>query len=424
MTTLELWLLRLTVFLIPTNLAYHFTIPAAFVEGRLIDYRLPRFYLSDLPVLLLLLIWVSKPNFIAGFRRLNSLHRFVLILFLFLGFTSVYQAGSLSASLPSLWFLLKLVQWYFFSLYLCSICSGKQLLNHLVQPLFLSSLFQLIVGIYQYINQSSVFGYIFFGEPLLVQSSAIATGFIGHSLKILSYGTTSHPNVLAGFLLTSLALIITTSKHNPKNRAYKYLSKISILITIIGILLTQSWVALCGFALLLSRQAKNRNHLSNQLLILLFSTFTLSIPLINLITALSPYHSLPMVESPSITRRYKLFSYSLQLIWENPSFGVGLNNFIPSLLRAKLTNTLPFLQPVHNVLLLWLSETGVIANLFYVWLLYRRFHTLKIGLSRPLTLPLLVLIPALALDHYLLTLQTGQLLVVVSLALALKHRLK
>ena len=104
---------------------------------------------------------------------------------------------------------------------------------------------------------------------------------------------------------------------------------------------------------------------------------------------------------------------------DNPLTGVGLNNFTISMEKyGYVTAATRFLQPVHNIYLLILSETGLLGLAAFIYLLYKGW-TLFIDKVQPCHLSLLILLILLFLglfDHYFFTLQQGLLLLTILLA--------
>ena len=109
---------------------------------------------------------------------------------------------------------------------------------------------------------------------------------------------------------------------------------------------------------------------------------------------------------------------SLQMIKAHPVFGVGLNNFLVNLPEFQKTHNSVFsLQPVHNIYLLVLAETGIIGFGAFMWLLFKTYYKVKsqklkvkssIQNSKVLILSIVLILGLF--DHYFLTLQQGQLL--------------
>jgi O-antigen ligase len=113
-----------------------------------------------------------------------------------------------------------------------------------------------------------------------------------------------------------------------------------------------------------------------------------------------------------ISRRLLLSKAAGIMIAGNPLIGVGTGNFI---LRLTDISGLPkvswWFQPVHNIFLLTLSETGFMglgALLFLVVLVMKKVLLQKEKIF--LSIPFLIIILTGFADHYWLTLQQTQLL--------------
>jgi O-antigen ligase len=102
-----------------------------------------------------------------------------------------------------------------------------------------------------------------------------------------------------------------------------------------------------------------------------------------------------------------------RLYSQKPFVGVGLNNFIP---RAAGVKTLSYyswyLQPVHNVPLLVLVETGLVGFTLFVWFLFKLIKR-SAATSVFFALSIVFILVTAFLDHYWLTLQQNQLLLAV-----------
>ena len=75
------------------------------------------------------------------------------------------------------------------------------------------------------------------------------------------------------------------------------------------------------------------------------------------------FSSLLNFDNLTLLRREEMVGSSWQIFLQSPFFGIGLNNFIPAVASSLLTGPSRFLQPVHNIFLLALSETGIIGLL-------------------------------------------------------------
>ena len=406
MSKLPTILLQLTAFLIPTNLALHWYLPQAYVSGHLIDYLLPRLYLSDLPLLILLILNLKQ-------FKLSTLSASFLPLFSYL----LFQTLCLFPSWSSLWFLLKIFQLAWFYTYLRANFTLPKLLRLLVGPLCLSLFFQTSLALYQYIQQREFIGYFFLGEPHLTHQLGLARDTLSGLSRFLPYGTTPHPNVLAGFAVVTFLFIIAYYQYHPSRFFTKYLLSITIGLSLIVITLTQSFSALFALIWCLTGLVISRLHFSNAIRILLCMIIITGTILISLLPSLISYHSLSFFDSGSLTIRYKLIMDSFQLIASHPLFGVGINQFVPVLIQSRLTTTAPFLQPVHNLYLLYATEVGLVGIILTLWPMITFVKRLDFGRLSPF-LPLIALLIIGLADHYPYTLQTGQLCLVISAALA------
>jgi O-antigen ligase len=124
------------------------------------------------------------------------------------------------------------------------------------------------------------------------------------------------------------------------------------------------------------------------------------------------YSSLLNYDSLTFLRREELMVTATKLFLKNPLFGVGLNNFIPTGADLLLSGPSRFLQPVHNIFLLTLSETGIIGFIGLIILIgYPIITLLKLN-PKPYPLNPRLLIWGLIIflgmfDHYFLTLPQG-----------------
>ncbi len=118
----------------------------------------------------------------------------------------------------------------------------------------------------------------------------------------------------------------------------------------------------------------------------------------------------------SLSRRYQLNLAAIQIWADHPLFGIGLNQFTASLPHyTQIEASTRFLQPVHNIYLLILSETGLIGLVILTAIFWKLFSIQRLAFS----IPVIILLIIGLVDHYPLTLQTGQLLAVLSIGLFL-----
>src|SRR6185312_4025037 len=77
----------------------------------------------------------------------------------------------------------------------------------------------------------------------------------------------------------------------------------------------------------------------------------------------------------SVTQRENLLLASWQLFSMHPLFGVGLNNFLPSLSQLPMLQLNFFLlQPVHNIFVLVAVELGLVGLIVFIWFIGKTIY--------------------------------------------------
>jgi O-antigen ligase len=374
----------LTLLFIPTQLGLHFWPQFSYIFSLKIDYLSPTFYFWDLLVLFLILIWaLRKP-------KINKLAFNIFFVFMLTQMFSLFSNFSFGVG------LVRLEQYLIaglFGLYL----SSKQFAK-ITKPLFLglaiSIIFECLLAIGQIIT-SSTLGFWILGERSFnIATPAIAKFDYEGRQFLRPYATFPHPNVLGGFLAIILPIIILT-----KQKSYQLLFWIALGLSTITNFLTVSRVAILtglaeGFFLLRSKW------------LYLF---------IGIIVLLSPilfvrYSSLINFDNLSFDRREDQLQLAISIFEKSPLIGIGINNFIPYASSDLAVGPNRFLQPIHNIYLLELTETGIIGFLGLVLLFFYPINQLIKNNSKETNLLLMSWIVILFLgvfDHYLLTLPQG-----------------
>jgi O-antigen ligase len=405
-------LLSLILFLAPTNLFLKFALSSGYVNGLLSDYLLPKLYFSDIFILLLLCTWAvsvwqkkEKLNI-----RWSKISRKTFWFFIAVGVLFFGRQFFASKPLAAIWYFAKLVEMSVFAIFLFR---HRQFFNtKIVRATLLTTvLFQSIVGLLQFFTQKSVFpNYLFFGEINLSHRIGLAKGIFDGVEKILPYGTTAHPNVLAGFLALSMLVIFA---HWRRQKKMPLLVVGIFGLASVTLFLTQSvaaWAGL-GIGLTILFFGKKKFVLNRIAILTIFFVFAIVSPIFIHCAALV----FPNV--PSLTRRDQLNQAALNMFVHQPFFGVGLNNFTAQVERYNHSDeVVRFIQPAHHMGLLWLAETGIVGVLFLIFFTFFvsiQKESIQKKLSR--NFPYFIcLFPMIFFDHYLLTLQSGLLILVWS----------
>lgn len=412
---------------LPTQLGKHFWPSFSLVSGIRVDYLSPTIFFTDLLLLSLVLFFVHRIGF-AAFKRALRTRWFILLFLAFYLETAVFGIRPLLGSI--LWIKLCLIT--FFSLYIARYVRTVQQLFSIGILFVISSFFESLLAIFQYLSQSSLNGWLYYlGERTFTGGTpGIANASIDGMLLLRPYGTFSHPNVLAGFLLLS-SIFILFFVVRKSSGFVRYLSSAVLVINSIAVLLTLSrivillWFVLVSsmiLAVFLKRRSYNKSILFAAIAGSLLSMLLL--PFLKIL--LSRFAETSFFEE-AVQYRVELIADAVSIIRSHPLTGVGLGNFIPALntVREQLSLGLYF-QPVHNIFLLIAAETGILGVSLFVWVLIKTCRTILFKMGRHVFLRkdyavfllLLVCILFISLfDHYFITLQQGVYLFALVLGL-------
>jgi len=362
-----------------------------------------------------------------------------LFLFLLIAFISLFIS---SATKISAFRFLKLLE---FALLFIYIFHKKE--TKILQVLLYSGIFQAILAIAQFIKQGSI-GIKFVEAGIFSPDSPGVANFILNGERIMrSYGSFSHPNVLAGFLLMAIFAFYAIWLKKPIN----ILRCIGFAILVFAMFLTFSRTAIAVFGVMslmfflfeffkLRKLEYTEQRLADgKKIIKLFLLFAVSCLLTIII--LFPYIKARFftisMEEQAVDLRIFYNKMAVEMIKEKPVLGIGIGNFVnysqnyPAYLRAASKvagvasrsgsgQSLPdwIYQPVHNIYLLIASEIGILGLLAFLG--FVAMVIIKKIKSTFLFLVISFLILAL-LDHYFWTLQSGGIMFWLALSLTQKE---
>jgi len=404
----------------PSNLFLKFAVETGYLHGLLVDYLLPKLFVTDLLIVALLATWCVELAR-AHVKKRGTLRGMLVggVLILLLGLLQLDAVKPLAA----FWFLAKIVEMV---LLVGFLVTHRQYFKERVflVALMLMLTIQSVVGLGQFFTQSSVFpSYAWLGETRLEKRAGLARGTFENVENILPYGTTPHPNVLGAVLaIGSLALwsgVAAAQTKRPTDLALKIAAVAVSLLALATLTFTQSWSAWltlaagCAAMWLSSLVHKHRHDtLWGRAIMAGILTAFVVVPFVMLQVAKT------YPDNTSFTRRSSLNQTAWQLWREHPWKGVGLNQF-----TAKIETVSPsaeivrFVQPVHHVGLLVFSEVGVIGVILAAVWIHALYRPLKSSQRRLVwaTGPYLalLLLPIAALDHFLVTQHVGQLTLVI-----------
>jgi O-antigen ligase len=330
-------------------------------------------------------------------------------------------------------------------------------LSGIFKAIFASGVFQAILAIAQFYKQSSL-GLKFIEAGSYAPGEAGVATFISGTEKVMrAYGSFPHPNVLAAFLLLAIFCFYALWLSNSfKNKKSQLLYVICYMLHVFALFLTFSRGTILvfvfvSFAFFIFRffQLRTFYHTDERLAMgkrmMILALFFVIFSVISALLVL-PYFKTRFIkislEEEAIDLRFFYNKMAVEMIKEKPFLGIGMGNFanysreFPAYIRAanKIYNSGGFTgkeipewlyQPAHNIYLLIASEIGIFGALIFIVFLLIRFSR-NIRPIKPKELSVLVgpmiflfvgfLILGLN-DHYFWTLQSGEIMFWLSLAL-------
>lgn len=368
------------LFLLPTQLAYHFWPQFSYIHGLRVDYLSPAIYLTDVLIILLL------PYLKTRFRLLFPVIFFALLNIVF---AQLPQAALLKWLII---FKLIILGLYFYS------CDLQPLKKTITLALSSSLVIVFLIGFLQFIFQKTIGGPLYYlGERSFTSLTPGISlmNLFGISL-MKAYSTFSHPNSFAGFVVVSFLIILSFKK-----QSFLY------IIVILSLLLTLSLNVIVGICLvvivlLIERYSPKTINKIKVFLPITVIGFSL---LFGAVSLLQPKE---VFLKETYKERIVLAGKAIEVFSNKPLLGAGLNNFF---FATK------YIQPPHNIYLIIFSETGVVGAITLFFLLSKLFNR---KLNKYLFLAAFFVLVTGLFDHYWFTLQQNQLL--LSLLLGLSFR--
>jgi len=400
-----LWGERVFLFLfmlfVPTQLGRHFWPEWSYVWGIRVDYLSPVLYFLDL----LWLGWFGLR--IWNGKRIETRFTFNLFLFLLFVMINVLMAQNR---------ILSVYKWFRVGQLVLTLISFRlereKIEKYLIKIIPIWVIFESLLGLVQVLIGASVNGWLYYmGERRFAYTTlGVAQISVMGQGMIRAYGTFSHPNSLAGFLL--VVLIFWFSKRKAVNRIFWW---VVTWFSVMGIVVSGSrmvWLMTLLVVLFITyRQSRNRKKVLG-LGLTMIGVFLVLAAIISVNYRSSDF--LGGWDKESLNKRISLNMSAIRMIWEKPLFGVGLGNFLVKLPEIQRNDSYFWLQPVHNIGLLAMSEVGLLG-LIWVFLGLSGLRRGKINLNQKLIWTAILLTGMF--DHYWLTLPQNTWLLLIMTAL-------
>lgn len=378
MKKVENILFFLTLLFLPTQLGKHFWPQFSFIYSLPIDYLSPVVYFWDLLVIILIIIFLLRQ------QKINKLALNIFLLFILTQVFSLIPYALRGSNLGA--GLVRAEQYLIaglFGVYLAS-KNINQARVIFIWGLQLGILGESILAILQFFKEGTLGLWVLGERTFSLSTPGIAKfDFYGNQF-LRPYGTFPHPNVLAAFMVVCGLLLFL----------FKKKGKITSLWAGLTILLTVSRAAIvAGFVLSLTLSRK-------KIRILLILGMIVLLPILY-----TRFSSIFSFDNVSLLRREELSEVAIKVFAGSPFIGAGLNNFIPVASSELLVGPSRFLQPVHNIFLLSLAETGIVGFLGFLGLIC--FAIWQVRGEKILLLAWLLIIFLGMFDHFFLTLPQG-----------------
>ena len=403
----------LILLFLPTQLGRHFWPRFSYLFGIRVDYLSPTLYLTDVFILCLFCISVfcffKKRNFGNFLRKNRNKILHICLIFVFLALTSVFSENVLAGFYGEI----KFFEFVFLGFYSVNILK-KISFEKILSAFSVGIIFESSLSIFQYLNQKSLGGFFYlFGERSFTgQTPGIANASLGGDLILRPYGTFPHPNVLAGYLLLFMTLILFNMEG--RNKLIKNIYLISLILGSLGILLSLGRFPFILWLLTIAIFAFKKNKEKFKKIII---SSLLALSIVVSFIFYTPFY-LRFFETSffdeSFVLRSELLVSAFQKILESPIIGHGLNNYFTD---SKVLGNIFYLQPVHNIFVLVFLKVGLIGFLYSLWFIIKTIQNFnkKTPLFIKLTFFYIIIIGFF--DHYFLTLQQGQLMLTFFLSL-------
>jgi O-antigen ligase len=416
------YLLYFLVFTLPLQTRY---IVSAWTEnGFSLEFSTISFYFIDLLVIILILLTLN-----AYFKTIRA--QIKNRLWYFLGAFEIFIITSIIVSYNYKLSLLHYFWFAIFALLIWVLITVKYNKLKLLLCFLAGSLFQAILGISQFISQSS-FSSKYLGIAKHSASDlgqAVIETASGRWLR--AYGGLDHPNIFGA--LMAIALIISLYLLLAQNKKIKDFKKLrlslylwtSTLVSFMALLLSFSRLAIgAGFmgVLLITLYYLFYKKNYKQIIKVISALVLLAVIITSIYSQLffSRLNADNRLEVKSISERKEQIVEAKTIIKDNLYFGVGIGNYSLALEDYYPDKEIYELQPVHNSFLLLIAEIGIfgfMAFLVFFLYLFALAYSRKQVLYISLWLTLLIIMLA---EHWLISLHFGWLIMALMSGLILR----
>lgn len=389
-------LLFLFLFFLPTQLGKHIFFDFSYIFGIRIDYLAPTIYITDILAAILIItyrkhvltLFQNKRFFIFCFLISLSIFFSTLIPISLYRFVKIFELLALLIIFKKVTIKPGVVLWGFFA----------------------GVIVQTVLVILQFLSKQSLQGVFYWlGERMFILSTPGVAKASLEGVEILRpYGTFSHPNSLGGFyLLVYVFFLFSKIEFRPT-----FVKNILLFCSTLLIFFSFSKSSLLVFIIVNILFVFFNIRKSTCSFCLLSRVFGLIV--------LGLFFTTATADPNSLGKRVELIEWSLALIAARPLFGVGPGAFVYAAQNFKSMYPYVSPQPVHNIILLLISELGLIGGtvaLFNMVAFIAKYRNHLVFIAC-----ILVILATGMTDHYWISLQQNWILVGVLLGVLTNSR--
>jgi len=411
---IEAVLLWLSVFLLPWQLRH--TIFFASVNGGYFEYGSWHVYVTDIVILMLLVVGVL----VSGRRVLQPLAPAIglpLLMMLLWMTITIFWATDKSVA------LVNVIHWWLFYSWCVYLVNRVKRIEQILWPLVVGTVFQAGWGTAQYIVNHSL-GLNWLGESVLDPTKpGVSVVELAGFRHLRAYGLLPHPNMLGGILVAGATSAVLLIKSQLARWQWVALWLGGMIISA-GVALSFSraaWlmllVILLAAGVVGAWQKNGRKLMAVGLMLLTF---------MGVLASQRQYVTVRFdlsasLERQSVEERRLGFVEWRKIITQYSNQGVGLGNYTMALIKIEPNREAWWYAPVHDIYLLMTGELGAFGMAVWIWLIVMLGKLVwtkrrKLAMWEAAT-PLLVWLGLGLTDHWPFSLQQGQLLFFLALAL-------
>jgi len=401
MSKLDRFLIIAWIISISIGLRYVIGEPQAFGNLQFLEYLR---YSVPLSILVSILILARFSAYLLSNHKIRLSLGITIILIALIGIQSLFT----ERIDLSLYWLLLITIYLLSSLSLLSFFRKNQKAFIFFLIAFsLATGIQAIVGIIQF-SIGSTLGLKLLGEITANDHTLGVAKVVINGTKLLRpVGFFPHANIFAGYLVLGVLSIIALIKQldlSPTRLHKKIETIIPIVLSLqfLGILISFSrsaWISLAILLILSTLTCHSFRGFVKLPLIIVIIAAILGFPGIKSRFIVSE-------QASQLTIREDVNRYAIELIKENPFFGVGLRQ--PVYRRSQSIGLLPHeIQPAHNSFIHLTAELGIVTTASLIILLITLLFRTRVKNRSFVIIGMTTLAPILLFDHYLVSISYG-----------------